>query len=314
MSALMRRSAGPEELKYVPQDATVLAYADIQDVMHSQLREHVHHALAGSDNGQRELQDQTGIDIENDIEHVVAFTQPDNSPDRGHGGMVLARGNFDAMKIQNLLRDHGAQEKDYNGVRMFVGSSSDAMNQMHHSPDGTPQIKQMFAVAFVEPRLVALGNVGLVTAAIDRGKNGPNVTSNDDMMKQVKSLEGGNAWAVGRFDQIREQAHLPGNIAGQIPPITWFSINSHVNGGLSGTLRAETRDEESANNLRDVVGGFLALAKMQAGSNPQYQTLAHSLEISVAGNTVSLNFAIPAEIFDALGHDAGSSSGMKKPK
>ena len=167
------------------------------------------------------------------------------------------------------------------------------------APDG-PGANESFAVSFIEPRLVAVGNASLVRAAIDQ-KNGPNVTSNEEMMKLVRSLDSGNAWAVGRFDAIQKQAHLPANMASQIPPITWFSISSHVNGGIRGTVRAETRDGESANNLRDVVGGFVALAKLQAGSKPELQAMMHSLDVSVAGNTVELTFAIPAEAFDALG-------------
>ena len=33
-------------------------------------------------------------------------------------------------------------------------------------------------------------------------------------------------------------------------------------------IRAEARDDEAANNLRDVIRGFMGLAKMQGGSNP----------------------------------------------
>src|ERR1035437_7678570 len=74
MSAFMRRG-GPDEFKYVPADVSVLAYADVQDVMHSQLRQKLHDAMPTSENGQREFQDETGINIETDIEHTVAFAE-----------------------------------------------------------------------------------------------------------------------------------------------------------------------------------------------------------------------------------------------
>src|SRR5476649_2625239 len=200
MSALSRRGGGPDELKYVPQDATVLAYADVQDVMHSRLRQKVHDALPMAENGQREFQDQTGINIESDIEHVVAFAGPGGIANGPHGGMVLARGNFDAMKIEALMREHGAHVEDYKGVHMIVGNASD----MHHtmtlpSRETRPEMSDSFALSFIEPRLAAVGSLSLVRAAIDR-KNGPNVTGNEDMMKLVRTLDTGNAWAVGRFD------------------------------------------------------------------------------------------------------------------
>ena len=84
-------------------------------------------------------------------------------------------------------------------------------------------------------------------------------------MNLVRSLDNANAWAVGRFDALRTQSHLPANVLSQIPAITWFAVSGHINGGLRGTLRAEARDDEAANNLRDVVRGFLALAKLRVG-------------------------------------------------
>ena len=87
----------------------------------------------------------------------------------------------------------------------------------------------------------------------------------------------------------------------QIPAITWFAASAHVNGGLRGTLRAEARDDESANNLRDVVRGFLALAKLGSGAKPELESVMQSLELGGTGKTVSLSFAIPAELFDVIG-------------
>ena len=63
-------------------------------------------------------------------------------------------------------------------------------------------------------------------------------------------------------------------------------------------LTADTRDDESANNLRDVVRGFLALAKLQAGGRPELQAMVQSLELGGTGKTVSLSFTVPGEVFD----------------
>ena len=67
-------------------------------------------------------------------------------------------------------------------------------------------------------------------------------------------------------------------------------MSSHIDGGLRGTLRAEARDEAAANNLRDVVRGFMALAKMQTASKPELQAMLQSLELGGTGKTVSLSF------------------------
>ena len=92
-------------------------------------------------------------------------------------------------------------------------------------------------------------------------------------MDLVHDIDASNAWAVGRFDALISHANLPEGVASQIPRGAWFSASGHVNGGRQWLLRAETRDEQAGQNLRDVVKGFLALASMQAGSKPEMQAL-----------------------------------------
>ena len=73
-----------------------------------------------------------------------------------------------------------------------------------------------------------------------------------------------------------------------------------MNGGLSGSLRAEARDDQAAENLRDVVRGFLALARMQAQADPRTAALVESLQLTGTGKTVALSFTVPAEILQMI--------------
>ena len=300
-----QRAGGPEELQYIPHDATLIAYANVQEVMASELRQKLLHALPMHENGQREFENQTGINIETDIDRIVACLTPDASATNLPGqGMILARGRFDEAKIEALMREHGAQIEQYKGKRLIVG---EAPPLSHAGP---------FAVSFVEPGFVALGSSKLLHSAIDlhQGGNNPqaglsSVVGNDELMALVRSLDSGNAWAVGRFDALTSKAHLPDNVTSRLPAITWFAVSGHINGGLRGTIRAEARDDEAANNLRDVVRGFMGLAKMQGGSNPSAQLMMQSLELGGTGKTVSLSFSVPAEVFDAVG---AFSNGLQK--
>src|SRR5205823_3788380 len=187
-------------------------------------------------------------------------------------------------KIEALMRAQGANVGDYRGKRLIT----------------TAHGSESFSVAFVEPGLVAVGSSPLVRSAIDLQTGGDNVTNNDELMNLVRRLDSGNAWAVGRFDALRSKAHLPEAMSSQLPPITWFSVSSHVNGGIRGMVRAEASDEQAANNLRDVVRGFMALAKLQAGAKPEYQAVLQSLELGGTGKTVALSFSVPVEVFDAI--------------
>jgi len=105
---------------------------------------------------------------------------------------------------------------------------------------------------------------------------------------------------VGRFDALANSAKLPEQVASQIPAITWFSASGRVNGGVSGILSVEARDDEAAKNLRDVAAGFMALARLQAGSKPELQSLIDAVQLGGEAKTVSLSFNVPPEVFDAL--------------
>ena len=300
-------AGGPGELAFIPRNATVIAYANVNEIMASELRQKLRRAIPVQENGQKELEERTGINIETDIDRIVATLTPDPESTKMPGaGMVLARGRFNETKIESLMREHGAQIEDYRGKRLIVAD-------IHEN--GMDSRDNRFAAAFMEPGLAALGSLKLVKSAIDLHQTGDNpqaglqsVTGNEELMNLVRSLESGNAWAVGRFDALQTQAHLPQEVASRLPAITWFAVSGHINGGFRGTVRAETRDEEAANNLRDVVRGFLALGKMQSGGRPEIAAMMQSLELSGTGKTVAISFSVPAEIFDLIG-----SVAPKKP-
>jgi hypothetical protein len=237
------------------------------------------------EDGQRTFKEQTGIDIESDIDHVVASLEP--RADGESASLVLARGRFNEGTIETSMRQHGATVEEYQGKRLILRTT----------PSGTDE---PFALSFIEPGLIAIGNAPMVRTAIDLQKSGDNVRMNTELMGLLESLEPGHAWVVGRVDALRSDGRLPTGIAERLPAITWFSVRGQVDSQISGTVRADTRDERAANDLRDVVRGFLALAKLQAGSRPELQAVIQSLELGGAGNSVALSFSIPGEVFDKL--------------
>ena len=200
------------------------------------------------------------------------------------------------------MRDHGATVGDYGGVRLITGAASSA------HPGG-------LSLGFIEPGLVGVGSTALVRTAIDLKHGGRGVTTNDDIMKRVRSLDVGDAWVVGRFEALASQANLPRGLAAQLLPITWFAASAHLNGGLRGALRAETRDEASASTLRDLVRGFLAFAKLQAGSRPELQTLVQSVDLGGTGTDrhtlvqPPLGDVRPARRRDGAGHCKAALTG-----
>ena len=278
--------AGPEELQYIPADATVVAYADIRDVMLSDFRQRVRDLEPDRD-AQREFEQRTGINLEDDIDYVVSSVNPRSGQDEP-GGVVFLRGRFNQVQLEALAREQGGTVEEYRGTRVWFSQRRD---QGEPAPAG----------AFLEPGLVALGDEASVHQAIDLQSGGLNVTANDELMALLGRIESGsNAWAVGRFDEPTMQALLPDQVVSQIPGLTQFSAGVRINGGISGTLTADARDDEAGQNLRDVLTGFLALARMAAGSRPELQPLLDSFQLSGVGTTVTMSLWLPSEVIELL--------------
>jgi hypothetical protein len=281
------RAAGPDELQYVPADAAVVAYANVREIMDSQFRERFRQFEP--DTSERdEFEAKTGVNIDQDINSVVAVLAGSvTEPTTAHNGMlILARGRFEQARLEALALEHGGRAEDYNGKRLLT----------HQNDAGTVEM----AIGFLEADLIALGGYEAIKKSIDANGGRNIVSTNADLMRQIGELDASNAWAVGRFDAIASSAHLPSDIQAYLPAIQWFSAATHINGGVSGVFKAEARDEESAKNMRDVLNGFLALAKMQSSTQPELKIMVDSLQLSGDGKNVAVSFTLPSELFDAL--------------
>lgn len=282
------RAAGPDELQYVPADAAVVAYADVRQIMDSEFRERFRQFEPDTQE-RDEFERRTGINIDEDINTVVAAMMPRglDAPNGPQSGMlILARGRFQLERLEALALEHGGRAEDYSGKRLLL---SPAHDDTDHA----------MAIGFIEADLVALGGVEAVKRGIDAGQ-GNNVVSNTELMRQINALESSNAWAVGRFDAIADSRHVPNELQAHLPAIQWFSAATRINGGVSGVFKAEARDDESAQNMRDMLRGFLAMAKMSAGSKPELKTMVDSLQLTGEGRNVALSFTLPSELFEAL--------------
>jgi len=201
-------------------------------------------------------------------------------------GLVVARGTFNAPKLEQLARDHGGVVEQYQGKRLV--RVSDPNNPAH-----------TLELAFLEPDLVGIGSETAIKSSIDAQLSAHSITSNNDIMELVSQIDAGNnAWAVGRFDVLTSQARLPAEISSKLPAVKTFAVMTHIDGGVSGTLRAEARDQQSADNLRQVVQGALALGRMS--NDPKATAVINSLQLSGTGTTIALSFTIPMELFDML--------------
>ena len=286
---------GSADLAYVPSDSSLVAFANVRDIMASEFRQKLREAVPTGE-ARDEFFGLTGIDIERDVNSVVVATSVATNaiPSGPDNALALVRGVFSQSQIEASATQHGATVSEYKGKRLI---------SMKNTSNDNGAVTM--SVAFVEPGLLAVGGDAYVRRAID-AKAGDNITVNADMMKLINDLDGNNnAWAVGRVDDLQKVAGLPDAIKAQIPAVQWFAVTGHVNGGLSGTIRVEGRDDQAAENLRDVVRGAMALARLQMGRDQNMDAVINSLQMTGTGKTVTMSFAVPSTVVDSLAGFAG---------
>jgi hypothetical protein len=196
---------------------------------------------------------------------------------------MLARGEFDQPRIESLLVSRGGEVSNHQGTRMVT------LKQ--------PEI----AVGFLESRLVAVGHPDAVRLALDTKTAGTGSVKDDpELMRLIHQVENGSTWTVAKFDALRRRQQIPAQLAVQLPAITWFAASGQIDRGISATLHAEAKDAKAAQDLREVIRGLLALARMQVGQQPDLASFVNSVELTGEGNTVSVAFSLPPETLDKL--------------
>jgi hypothetical protein len=276
---------GPDldELSYLPREASTVAYADVRSIMASDVRERLRRMLPAGEERDR-LNAELGIDIDEDIDSVVAgFVGGAPSPE---AAVVLARGRFDQEQIEARILQHGGTAEDYRGRRLFVFQS---------------QREKSGGVAFLESDLVALGDAGALRQAIDTAESSEDVTDNAELMRLVADVRGAHdAWIAGRLDTAAP-GELPEVIRAPLAGVEWFTAGASVDEAVTGEVRAETRDDLSAQQLRDVIQGGLAAARLVSGQDKRLAAVLGSLQVAGSGRTVAIGFALSPELIDTLG-------------
>jgi len=288
-----------EDLAYVPATARMVAYIDVRGLTNSPFHDRLRQLQRTSPVGQNALEAQTGIRFDTDVDGLlIASTAVDIPVERGQSSLLIARGRFDAARIEGLMRSKGGQVDLYKGKRLVTLANG--------ANDGT--------LVFAEPGLLVFGPQTSVRGALDaKAGAATGIASNREFMALVNDVSQGTAWTVAQLDMTSGGAPLPPTVLSQLPPIDWLAASGRVDTGLHGFVRAEARDVQSAESLRDVVQGFLALAKLQGGRDPAYRTMLDSVALSTLGKSVSLTFDVAPAVLDLLTPPGSSGPQLGRP-
>ena len=313
MPRAIASNAGPEELALIPAGAGVVAYANVQGVMSSEFRQRLNLLLDDAGKERHEFQEHTGIDVERDIDAVIASLSAAPGGNPHETGFVALRGRFDTSKIETLVSSKGGRLGEYNGARLLLPPADDDEQvgaiepESSESPTARPRTRVRPIIALVSPHLVIVGAEAAVKGAIDRNAGAPgataSITSDGEFLRMLESVDqNSTVWAIGRPKAFGMHADMqvPTQVMQQMPEVKWFAASGHLNGGLTATVRAEGKDAEAGKNMRDVVQGVLALARLQLDAKPEFKPLLNSVQIEGTGSGVALHVTLPAEMLDAI--------------
>ncbi len=307
-------NVGPDELSLVPAGAAVVAYANVQGVMASEFRQRLTELMDDAGKERHQFQEHTGIDVERDIDAVIAAFAPVSVASNPHeSGFVALRGRFDTSKIESLVSSKGGRLGEYNGARLLMAPEDQDVAELEPAtPDGTDAPERTRGhvrpvIALVSPNLVIVGAEPAVKAAIDRNNGGASatasITSDPEFLRMLESVDqNSTVWAIGRPKAfgMHADAQVPSQVLQQIPEVKWFAASGHLNGGLQATFRAEGKDAEAGKNMREVVQGVLALARLQMESKPELKPMLNSVQVEGTGSGVALHMTLPSELLDVI--------------
>ncbi|MCC7009261.1 MAG: hypothetical protein IT184_10620 [Acidobacteria bacterium] len=282
------RAVPSSDFAYIPAGVTAVGYADLRHIVHSEFHQRLR-AMMPSGHEKARLLEDTGIDLERDIDSIVAGLDPASA---GGGPVVLVRGRFNEDHIESVAAQHGATVEQFRGKRLLTS--------LHPAGTAGPAGDEP-AVAFLEPGLVGLGQLTALKRAIEGAERHESIAANTAVMSVVQDVaDDGDAWLVGRLDAMPARAGLPGAMRAQLDGVQWFSLTAAIDQAMNCRLRAETRDAEAGESLRSVVNGALAIARVMAGSDQRLDSVLQSVQARGTGSNLDVSFTVPPEALDAL--------------
>jgi hypothetical protein len=270
-------AADPQLVSLVMPDAKVLAGVNVSQAKASPLGQYVLNQMQAQSAQLQQFATLTGFDPTRDVQEVLLAS---NGTPGGKTGLVLARGTFDANRIQALIQAGGGSTEVYNGATLL----EDPMKQN--------------AVAFLNPSLAVAGDVLSVKGAIDRQAS-PTVLD-PAVQAQVTQWSGSeDAWVISNTPP----AHLtPPAVPGGPDPALLNALQNIQQGAggvkfgaqvvFSGQAQADT--PQNAASMASLLQFGASLVQMQTQQkNPQLGAIMKSLSINSNGNLVNVALSVP---------------------
>jgi hypothetical protein len=286
----------PAEGLVLPADAQFVAGIDVRKFVASPFytRFSEEHAQARPQ-AFAEMEAKTGINPERDVDAIYMAGRKTLGKRGADGGVVVVVGTFDRYKVQRAIETShkGVTSLNYQGTPVYLFNEDAEKGKAG-------------AVAFLDDRTLVMGARASVEQTISAKASGGGLRSNAAMTALLEGVRPGSTfWAVGDQSVLSQ---MPGGMPapggdGQtmsLPPLKTVVVTGDLDPVVSFEATGEAADAAAAQNLADVVRGFVALATLQANQKPELKQLASGVSITTDANKVRIAARFPYELLDSL--------------
>jgi hypothetical protein len=266
-------AADPQLVNLVMPDAQVLAGINVDQAKTTPFGQYLLSQIQSQGLHLGQISGQTGFDPTRDLRELLLAS--DGTP---QAGLVLARGAFDAQRIQSAGLAGGGVMESYKSLNILEDP------------------KRTHAVAFLDATLAVAGDLASVKGAIDRQSLAAPLPA---FIGQVDQWSGADdAWAL---TTVPLSALKPS--AAPVPPNpalqnAFQSIQQAAGGVKFGTqvvftAQAQTDTAQNATALANVLQFLSSLAQMQAPPpNAQVGALLQGLAVTSSGSLVNFSLSV----------------------
>jgi hypothetical protein len=286
-------------LSLVMPDAKVIAGAQVNHVKNSPFGAFVLSHMQIDDPDFQKFMAATGFDPRRDLsELLIASNSARNDPS---GWLILAKGTFDAARIQGTAKSLGGAIAPYKGMSIISLSAA-------HGGGQAQKASSTAAIAFLDPSTAAMGTFDAVEAAIDRRIARAGVATG--LAGKVQQISSTNDFWFTTLVPLSEFADsMPdSNLAGALKGNLLQNVQQASGGvkfGSNIVLSAEimTRSPQDASALVDVVKFIAGLIQTNRESDKtasKVSTVLDALRCSAQGNVMTMSLSIPEAALEQM--------------
>lgn len=292
-------AADQELVNMLPQGARMVAGMNMSQSMNSPFGRYLLSQMKTDDDGLRKFIDLTGFDPRRDLRELVVANYDGSTPAKGQT-LVVARGNFDPVRVRAALLKEQGKSEAFNGFDLLSNKEGNS------------------GIAFLNGATAVAGDLPLVKGAL--AKSGGHLAA--DIQARINDMSGRyDAWIFTTTPMSSFTGKLPDKKADQtFKTGQLLSGIMNANGGIKfgNTVQLEAelfaRSEKDAQALHDVFKFVTGMIQLNQ-DNPEAKSeglaaLVDGMRVSANGSRVVVNMSVPeVEIERMLDSGKGSRRG-----